>query len=74
MQQRCHGHIVTINSMLGYFGLNSAADYCTSKYATLGLTESLVETLRDEGHTGVKVTSIHPFIVNTDMFKGCNTR
>lgn len=35
------GHIVNIASMAGLNGINRLVDYCSSKFAVVGLTESL---------------------------------
>jgi all-trans-retinol dehydrogenase (NAD+) len=36
-----HGHIVTIASSAGFFGTPYLVDYCSSKFAALGLHEAL---------------------------------
>jgi all-trans-retinol dehydrogenase (NAD+) len=69
-----HGHIVFINSMLGLMGLSGAADYSASKFGALGLFESLNLEIVREGKTGVCVTSIHPYQIDTDMFAGIKSR
>ena len=74
MVNRNHGHIVSINSVLGLQGLAGAADYCASKHAVTGFMESLYYELHAAGKSGVYVTSVHPYIINTDMFAGCRTR
>lgn len=35
------GHIVTIASLAGFFGMNKLVDYCSSKFAAVGFDESL---------------------------------
>ena len=74
MINRNHGHIVCINSMLGLMGLAGAADYSASKHALTGYMESLQLELVREKTTGVHVTSVHPYLVDTGMFAGCTTR
>ena len=74
MLTRNHGHIVSINSMLGLLGLGGAADYCASKFGALGFIESLRMELEREGKDGIHVTSIHPGLINTDMFEGLKPR
>ena len=69
-----HGHVVFINSMLGLMGLSGAAGYSASKFGALGLYESLNLEIAREGKTGVILTSIHPYHVDTDMFAGLMTR
>lgn len=68
------GHIVTVSSMLGLAGLNGVTDYCTSKFAVTGLSEALNMELRDMGVTGVKITTVHPYLVDNAMFAGATTR
>ena len=50
-----HGHIVNVASVAGYFGSNKMADYCASKYAVVGFTESLKEELRARNYGGFLV-------------------
>lgn len=40
------GHIVTIASTAGLIGVNRLVDYCASKYAAIGLSESIQNELR----------------------------
>ncbi len=74
MMKRDHGHIVTISSMLGLMGLCGAADYCASKFAITGMTEALRYEILSERKDDIHVTSVHPFLINTDMFAGIRTR
>nr|KAI8731991.1 short-chain dehydrogenase/reductase 3-like [Biomphalaria glabrata] len=68
------GHIVTVGSLLGLTALNGAADYCSSKYALTGFTESLREELKSMNCTGITVTCVYPYHVDNDMFAGITTR
>lgn len=74
MMNKNRGHIVLINSMLGLMGLSGAADYVSSKYAMSGFHDTLCMEIDAENKTGVKVTSIHPYMVDTDMFSGVSIR
>ncbi|KAK2172121.1 hypothetical protein NP493_991g00062 [Ridgeia piscesae] len=74
MIDRNHGHIVSMNSMLGLMGLAGAADYAASKHALTGYMESLQVELVSEKKMGVHITSVHPYMVDTGMFAGCTTR
>jgi short-subunit dehydrogenase len=65
-----HGHIVTTASMAGHVGSCRMTDYCSSKFAAVGLHESLVEELRASNKTGIKTTVICPAGVNTGLFEG----
>lgn len=69
-----HGHIVSINSMLGLMGLGGAADYSASKFGALGFMESLKLELIREGKDGIHTTTVHPYHIDTDMFAGVKAR
>jgi NAD(P)-dependent dehydrogenase (short-subunit alcohol dehydrogenase family) len=63
------GHVVNTASMAGLTGMSWLGVYCASKFAVVGLTESLQRELR--GH-GIGVSVLCPMIVQTDIDK--NTR
>ena len=67
------GHIVTIASMAGLNGSPQMTDYCASKYAAVGLDESLRRELKFIG-SNVKTTCICPFFIDTGMFAGVRSR
>lgn len=69
-----HGHIVSINSVLGLMGLAGAADYCASKFGALGFFESLRMEISREGKDGIHLTTIHPYQIDTEMFDGVKPR
>jgi short-subunit dehydrogenase len=58
-------HLVNVSSMYGYFATRNAAAYHTTKYALLGLTESLRAELSRQG---IGVTAICPGFVATNLF------
>ena len=73
------GHIVTISSSAGLFGVNRLAPYCASKFATTGLHESLILELFDmkklakiTDTKGIHLTCVHPYFVNTTLAKGAS--
>ncbi len=68
------GHILTIASSAGIFGVAGLMDYCASKYGAVGLHESLTSELHTLGMDGVKTTLVCPYYINTGMFNGVNTR
>ena len=68
------GHLVTITSAAGLIGVNSLADYCASKFASVGFDESIRMELRRKGIDGVKTTLVAPYYINTGMFKGVKSR
>jgi len=69
-----HGHIVSINSMLGLMGMGGATDYCASKFGALGLYEALSIEVARECKDGVFLTTVHPYQVDTTMFAGVSSR
>ncbi|EDS43376.1 3-oxoacyl-[acyl-carrier-protein] reductase 1 [Culex quinquefasciatus] len=62
------GHIVHINSVVGHYipNLPVLSIYPASKYAVTALTETMRREFLAEG-TKIKVTSISPGVVKTDM-------
>jgi all-trans-retinol dehydrogenase (NAD+) len=48
-------------------------DYCASKFAAVGLAESLAHELHAHGADYVKSTLVCPFYINTGMFDGVTT-
>ena len=66
------GHIGTISSMLGMMPLKGAASYCISKFGLTGIAEAL--TLELQEYSYIHQTSIHPYQVANDMFKGLKMR
>uniref|UniRef100_A0A8C7HI05 Retinol dehydrogenase 10b n=1 Tax=Oncorhynchus kisutch TaxID=8019 RepID=A0A8C7HI05_ONCKI len=49
-------------------------DYCASKFGAIGFHESLSHELKAAEKDGIKMTLVCPFLVDTDMFKGCKIR
>ncbi|MGD8778181.1 MAG: SDR family oxidoreductase [Ignavibacteria bacterium] len=64
MKEQKSGYIFNIASRAGKYGFAGSGTYVSSKFALVGLSESLYREL-SEYH--VKVTSISPSWVNTDM-------
>lgn len=60
------GHVVSMSSVAGITGTPYLVPYCSSKFAVKGLMDALFLELRQD-HAGrnVKMTTIHPFTVNT---------
>jgi all-trans-retinol dehydrogenase (NAD+) len=67
------GHVVTIASAAGMIGVARLADYCASKWAAVGLDESLRMELRHQV-PGVRTTIVCPYYIDTGMFRGVATR
>lgn len=104
MLSKNHGHIVSIASGAGFFGLPGQLDYAAryhyilalqhsifcmvifpvlsivfcfflySKFGAVGLTEALYNELYHSHKTGVKVTCICPYYINTGMFAGVKSK
>jgi len=62
---REESHILNIASICGLVGLSRVAAYSTSKFALVGLSESL---RAEFGRQGVGVTAICPGLVDTNLF------
>jgi len=66
MIERRYGHIVNTASGAGLCGIPAVAAYCSTKFAVVGLSE----TLRIEARRyGIGVTAICPGIINTSIAK-----
>ena len=70
MIERNRGHLVYVTSAAGLFGTSGLADYCASKFAVVGLAESVLLELTALDKTGVHVCEIAPYFINTGMFDG----
>ena len=64
------GHIITVCSILGLFGLPGHAGYCASKHGVTGFNKSIWWELRKQG---VKVSTIYPANVDTEIFDTLKT-
>jgi NAD(P)-dependent dehydrogenase (short-subunit alcohol dehydrogenase family) len=67
MLARGRGHVINVASMAGRLAVPGLAVYCATKFAVVGLTETLVEEYRD---SGVGFTSITPAKVTTELAAG----
>jgi len=74
MLSRNHGHIVSIASGAGLFGVSGVVDYCASKFGAVGFDEALRSEIASLGKTGVHTTVICPYFIQTGMFAGIVTR
>jgi short-subunit dehydrogenase len=70
MTERNSGHVVNIASSAGLLGMPKMSDYCASKFADVGLSESIRLEMLKYGYTGVKITCVCPYVIETGMFKG----
>ena len=65
------GHIVNISSVCGLMGAYKLTDYCSSKFAVVGFTESLrVELKTVNPDNQIVVSTVCPFHVKTKLFNG----
>lgn len=64
LQQRQGGHIVNTASMAGLVGMQWLGIYCASKFAVVGLSESLHRELKP---SGIGVSVLCPMIVDTNI-------
>ena len=74
MLEANHGHVITVASQAGQIGAAGLVDYCGSKFAAVGIDESLRMELTKLGKTGIKTTCVCPYFINTGMFDGVNTK
>ncbi|KAH9417398.1 hypothetical protein DERP_007396 [Dermatophagoides pteronyssinus] len=74
MIEQKSGHIVTISSVAGDIGAGSLTDYCTSKFAATGLTESLeFELAKANLDKQIKISVVKPWVITTGMFDGLDS-
>jgi NAD(P)-dependent dehydrogenase (short-subunit alcohol dehydrogenase family) len=58
------GHVVNVSSAAGYMAAEPLTAYCTTKFAVLGLTESIHSEL---ARHGIGATAICPGLINTPI-------
>jgi len=68
------GHIVNVASLAGYSGSNKLVDYCSSKFAALGIDDALKVELMAQGHDYIKTTVVCPYYISTGMFAGVQSK
>ena len=64
LKEADEAHIVNISSAAGFAGIPGMSAYCATKFAVLGLSESLRVELAEYG---IGVTSIHPGAIKTNI-------
>ncbi len=67
MVLRGSGHVVNMCSSAGKVGVPRLGGYCATKFAAIGVTDSIRPELRK---SGVNFTIVNPGYVNTGMFGG----
>jgi short-subunit dehydrogenase len=73
MIARGSGHIVNIASAAGMIANPRMSVYCASKWALIGWSDSLRLEMEQAG-TGIKVTTVTPYYIDTGMFAGVRSR
>jgi len=69
------GHILSLSSCAGLFGLANLVPYCASKFAVVGLMESLsVELENTYKDCNIGLTVVCPYMVDTGLCKRPYTR
>lgn len=71
MIERNHGNIINISSSAGERAFATSSAYCASKFALMGLTESLMQEVRKHN---IRVTALTPSTVNTDLAKNAGLK
>lgn len=69
MIARGEGHVVNIASAAGMVSNPGMSVYCASKWAVNGWSDSLRLEM-EAGNTGVRVTTVTPYYIDTGMFQG----
>lgn len=69
MLARRSGHIVNLASAAGMVSNPRMSVYCASKWALIGWSDSLRLEM-ERARTGVKVTTVTPYYIDTGMFAG----
>lgn len=64
MLEQNSGNIINVASTAGERGFATGSAYCASKFAVLGLTESLMQEVRK---SNIRVTGLTPSTVNTEL-------
>ena len=73
MLARRRGHVVNIASAAGMVSNPGMSVYCASKWAMIGWSDSLRLEM-ERGRTGVRVTTVAPYYIDTGMFEGVRSR
>ena len=73
MLERGRGHVVNIASAAGLVSNPGMSVYCASKWAVIGWSDSLRIEM-ERSRTGVRVTTVMPYYIDTGMFAGVQTR
>lgn len=70
---RPEAHLVNISSASGMLPTPLQSSYTASKWAALGLSDTIRQELRIEGYRHIGVTSVCPGYIESGMFRGAHT-
>lgn len=74
MIENNYGCVVQIASILGHTGIPKLSHYCASKAAAVSFADTLRQELRAQKKTGISVTCVCPFHIDTGgMFSGATS-
>jgi uncharacterized protein len=65
IKNRTKGHIITISSLAGVFNIPGYSAYCSTKHAVSSFKSSIKWELKKHG---IKISTIHPYKVDTEFF------
>eukprot|EP00118_Oscarella_pearsei_P008926 m.48550 g.48550 ORF g.48550 m.48550 type:complete len:286 (+) comp33887_c0_seq4:54-911(+) len=65
MMAKNHGHVVAVSSIAGHIGSTKLTDYCASKFAIIGMMESLRCELANQRSDGINLTVVSPVAIDT---------
>ncbi|NXR08341.1 RDHE2 dehydrogenase, partial [Semnornis frantzii] len=74
MMAQNHGHLVATDSTAALIGIYRFSDYCASKYAILGLMETIDWEVSRAGKDGIKTTIVCPYFVKTALARGFESK
>ena len=62
--QNKSGHIVNVASLAGHSGMHKLVDYCSSKFAAVGIDDAIKVELMVQGHADyIKTTVVCPYYI-----------
>lgn len=73
MVDRGKGHIVNVSSAAAMVSTPGMSVYCASKWALAGWSDSLRLEI-ERARTGIRVTTVLPYYIDTGMFEGVRSR
>jgi len=74
MMENNHGHIVSVSSILALKGLAGVSEYAASKAAVATFMSSLRYEISVAGKSGIHCTTVMPYQLNSNLFRGCSIR